>query len=211
MDLHDDLQKITKFFYQEQAKRELLDQNKKDLVKQKKHLDKDIDTLEKVSILFQKTAQYAREQGKVQIENLTTRSLNYIFKEDYKFIVELTEKRSSPWAEFYIEEKNENGTVKTRPEESKGGGIVDIVSLALRLSFLENFRPKIQGPLILDEPGKHVSEEYTFEIGDFLSEFSRQMNRQIIMITHNTHLAAIGDKTFVVEQNNGVSNVYVDS
>lgn len=207
MDLDKNLEDLKQFYYGEKARKELLIENKEALLKEKEVVEKEIDTLDKVSILFQKTAKYAREQGKIQIENLTTRSLNYIFKGDLKFVVDLDEKRNNPWAEFYIEETNENGIVKMRPEVSKGGGIVDIVSLALRMSFMENFRPRIEGPLILDEPGKHVSEEYNFDLGEFLSQFSDQMNRQIIMITHNSHLANIGDRTYTVTNENGLSKV----
>lgn len=209
MKLKDDLEILKTHYLEEKVRRDLLLEQKKDLKEEKKTLDEEVDTLEKVSILFQKTSKYARDQGKTQIENLTTRSLEYIFKEDYKFEIELSEKRSNPSADFYILEENENGQVRTKPELSKGGGIIDIVSLALRLSFMENYRPKIEGPLILDEPGKHVSEDFVHDIGTFLLEFSKQMDRQIIMITHDPHLAEIGDRTFVVSKNDGISQVQI--
>ncbi|MFB0972854.1 MAG: ABC transporter ATP-binding protein, partial [Neofamilia sp.] len=61
--------------------------------------------------------------------------------------------------------------------------------------------------LILDEPAKHVSEEFTFDIGEFLLQFSDQMNRQIIMITHNPHLASLSKSIYTVTQENGISKV----
>lgn len=205
--LEDNISLLKRHYYSENAKKQMLEKEEKSLVEEVEKLSDEVDTLEKVLILFQKTSQYAREQGKIQIENLATKSLRYIFDKDYKFEIEITEKRNNSSAEFFIVEENDNGIIKTKPDISKGGGIVDIVSLALRMSFLENSNPKIEGPLILDEPAKHVSEEYTFDIGDFLVQFSKQMQRQIIMITHNSHLASLSKNIYRVGQENGISIV----
>ncbi|NLW42664.1 MAG: ATPase [Tissierellia bacterium] len=205
--LEEKINLLKKHFYTENAKKEMFLEQEKIYDREVQSLLDEVDVLEKVLILFQHTSQYAREQGKIQIENLTTKSLRYIFDKDYKFEIDITEKRNASSAEFYVVEENENGKVKIKPEISKGGGIVDIVSLALRLSFLENSKPKIEGPLILDEPAKHVSEEFTFDIGEFLLQFSDQMNRQIIMITHNQHLASLSKNVYRVTQEGGISNV----
>ena len=84
---------------------------------------------------------------------------------------------------------------------------MDIVSLALRIAFLENHRPKMDGPLFLDEPGKHISDDYIFNMGEFVKECSRLFSRQIIMVTHNDYLTNICDKAFRVDIRNGISNV----
>lgn len=207
MDLIKDLALLKEHFYREETKKNILEEKKKSLDDSLEKIKKETDTLEKLTILFQKTSRYARNQGKTQIESLTTRSLKYIFKRDYDFQIEISEKRNTSSADFFVLEETDNGLVKTKPEISKGGGIVDIVSLALRMAFLENYRPKVEGPLILDEPAKHVSEEYIFDIGDFLLQFSQQMNRQIIMITHNNHLASLAKTSYKVSQEDGISHV----
>ena len=75
---------------------------------------------------------------------------------------------------------------------------MDIISLALRIAFLQVHKPKIEGPLILDEPAKHVSEDYIFNVADFLKRTSEMFNRQIIMVTHNNHLASISTNAYKV-------------
>lgn len=203
--LEKDIQELQKLYISEKTKKKMLEDTKDKLTDELLRLTNDVDVLEKVIILFQKSAEYAREQAKIRIETLTTNSLQYIFKSDYKFEVDIKDQRNAANAEFYIVEGNENGIVKTKPEISNGGGIVDIVSLALRLAFMENADPRINGPLILDEPAKHVSEEFTFDIGDYLIEFSKSTGRQIIMITHNPHLAALSDNIYKVSQVDGIS------
>lgn len=123
--------------------------------------------LEQVMILFQKTSHFAREQAKSQIEILVSKCLQYIFESNIDFQIEIDELRNKASAEFYVVNETADFFLKTKPEQSRGGGVVDIVSLALRISFMQTHKPTIEGPLILDEPAKHVSEDYIYNVGDF--------------------------------------------
>ena len=165
------------------------------------------DILEKVMSLFQMTSQFARDQAKNQIEALVTKCLQYIFDSSVEFQIELEELRNKASAEFYVVNNTKDFFLKTKPEQSRGGGVVDIVSLALRISFLQTHKPPISGPLILDEPAKHVSEEYIHNVGDFLKQTSEIFNRQVIMVTHNTHLAALSNSAYRVEYSGNTSIV----
>ena len=160
-----------------------------------------------VVFLLQKAADFSRNQATHQIEDIVTQSIAYIMQNSSRFIVDLSEKRGLPIAEFFVESDYGDYKVKTKPELSRGGGVVDIVSLALRIAFLENHRPKMDGPLFLDEPGKHISDDYIFNMGELLKECSRLFSRQIIMVTHNDYLTNICDKAFRVDIRNGISEV----
>lgn len=158
-----------------------------------------IELLEKVALVFQKTSEFAREQAKRQIETIVTKCLQYVFETNIEFEIELNELRNKANAEFYVVNEIDGLTIKTKPEISRGGGVVDIVSLALRIAFLQIHKPPIEGPLILDEPAKHVSEDYIYNVGEFLKQTSEMFNRQIIMVTHNQHLSAIGNNSYKVQ------------
>lgn len=183
--------------------KEQLESNNSKVIK----INLELDLLSKVSILFQKTSEFAREQAKSQIESLVTKCLQFVFDSDIKFLIEIEELRGKANAEFYVVNEVDDLLIKTKPELSRGGGVVDIVSLALRIAFLQIHKPKIQGPLILDEPAKHVSEEFVFNVADFLKQTSELFNRQIIMVTHNNHLAAIGTNAYKVELKGSISSV----
>lgn len=193
------LNQIRTFISREQGKKDkLLEQLHENKIQiEKIQLDQEL--LDKVIILFQKTSEFARNQAKKQIETLVTKCLQYIFETNMEFIIELDELRGKANAEFYVVNTNEDTVIKTKPELSRGGGVVDIVSLALRIAFLQIHKPRIEGPLILDEPAKHVSEDYIFNVGDFLKQTSEMFNRQIIMVTHNQHLSAISSKAYRVD------------
>ncbi|WP_096199434.1 ATPase [Bacillus sp. FJAT-45350] len=167
------------------------------------------DVYEKTRILLQQSAEYAREQAKQQIETLVTNALQYIFGPLFQFQIEIEQHGNKPVAEFYVVSDYEGTKIKTKPQEARGGGVVDIVTLALRVAIIETVQPKMNGPILLDEPGKHVSGEYIHFLYEFLKSLSTMFNRQIIMITHNHHLAESGDRSYEVDIRDGVSEVSV--
>lgn len=193
------LHQLRTFISREQGKKDKLLEQLHEKKKQIEKIQLDQELLDKVIILFQKTSEFARNQAKKQIETLVTKCLQYVFETNIEFIIELDELRGKANAEFYVVNTNDNTIIKTKPELSRGGGVVDIVSLALRIAFLQIHKPRIEGPLILDEPAKHVSEDYIFNVGDFLKQTSEMFNRQIIMVTHNQHLSAISSKAYRVD------------
>lgn len=163
--------------------------------------------LENVIILLRRASEYARDQARFQIEDLVTRCLQFIFESSMEFEVEFSESRNLPVAQFYVKSNYDGYSVKTKPQDSRGGGVVDIVSLALRVAFLEIHKPKVEGPLFLDEPGKHVSDDYIYNLGEFIKNTSMLFGRQIIMVTHNNYLAEMCDTTYTIDIRNGVSYV----
>lgn len=196
--LNKTIEELKDYTSREMGKKEKLDEQLNAYLVDYSNINTQIDLLEKVIILFQKTSEFARNQAKTQIENLVTKCLQFIFESNVKFSIEIEDLRSKAHAEFYVIDETKDLQIKTKPELSRGGGVVDIVSLALRIAFLQIHKPKIQGPLILDEPAKHVSQEFISNVGEFLKQTSDMFDRQIIMITHDSYLAALSDNSYKV-------------
>ncbi len=201
------LKELSSYISRQEGRRDQLLELKSTYENDLTNILKEADLLEQVMILFQKTSEYARSQAKNQIENLVTKCLQYVFESNVEFRIEIDELRNKANAEFYVINDTPDFFLKTKPEQSRGGGVVDIVSLALRISFMQTHKPSIEGPLILDEPAKHVSEEYIYNVGDFLRQSSSMFNRQIIMVTHNSHLAALSEDAYRVELTGTESSV----
>lgn len=209
-ELDQNLSKLNNKILSDEGKIEILNDQLEKIEKKLEDKEKYSEVLTQVSLLFQKTSEFAREQSKRQIEDTVTKCLQFIFETDIEFLIELSEARSVPIAEFYVQSNySECYSIKTKPEIARGGGVVDIISLALRIAFLQQNQPILSGPLILDEPGKHVSNDYIFNLGEFLKQSSNVFNRQIIMVTHNPHLSQISDKAFQVKNKKGISEVSV--
>lgn len=188
----------------QKAKRDLLEKQRVTAVTAKEDAETQLGIFDKVQILLQKTSDYARRQAKERIEAIVSEALNVVFGGSHRFAIELSLKSNQPVAEYFLND----GTVITKlekPDYDRGGGKIDVITLALRLAIGE--MEGIQGPLLLDEVGKHISREYTANVAYFLKEYGEQFNRQVVLITHNSDLAEIGDLGLAVTCRNGVSEV----
>ncbi|SJZ31206.1 AAA family ATPase [Selenihalanaerobacter shriftii] len=208
--LEENLAKIKKEYHTRKGKRDQLLADKKDRKIKVESLTESIDTFEQTRILLQKTSKYAREQARQQIESLVTKALQYIFGPKFSFEIEIEEKRGRPHIDFYVVSSYEDRRLKNNPQTARGGGIVDVVSLALRIAILESYHPKVAGPIVLDEPAKHVSDEYLVNVAQFLKHVNQLFSRQVIIVTHKNHLSEIGDEAFRIELEKGISNLVTD-
>lgn len=193
-------------FYTKKGKYETLLNTKARLLEDKDRISDEIDVFTQARLLLSESSKYAKEQIKSQIENMVTHGLQYVFGEDKRFEIEIVELKNKTEAEFYVVSTQDGVEVKTKPQDSRGGGVVDIVSLILKVAILESYSPKIEGPIILDEPAKHVSDEYIEKVGEFLSQITQYFGRQVIMVTHNFHLSELADVKYEVVQENGISS-----
>nr|WP_243116406.1 ATPase [Fonticella tunisiensis] len=194
-------------YYKEKGKMENIIEQIKDNEKKLNEIKLKSDRLLQVKLLFQNVSHFAREQSKRQMEHLVTQCLQYIFDPSFEFRIEIVEKANRIEGEFYVVSKVNGQEIVTRPQDSRGGGVVDVISLAIRIAMMQISEPKIQGPLILDEPAKHVSEDYIMNVADFIKQVSSIFKRQIIMVTHNNHLLESADVCYRVELKDGVSIV----
>lgn len=163
--------------------------------------------LDKARIFLMKSAEYQREKIKTEFENIVTQALQYIMEEEIYFEIDIKEVRGRAEAEFLIKSVRDGVVTRTGIETSRGDGVADIVGLALDIAKIQCANPKNEGPLILDEPAKQVSDEHIENIGRFLKDISEAFNRQIIMITHNRKLTEMGDTKYEVRLDGTVSKV----
>jgi hypothetical protein len=166
--------------------------------------EKNLGVNDLVQILLQKTSDYARQQAKSRIEDIVTSALTVVFGQGYRFWIDLVVRANRPEADYWLE-KDGVATKLEPPDYDRGGGVADVISMALRLAVAE--LDGVKGAFWLDEIGKHVSAEYAADVAFFLKEYSQKFNRQIILITHNTTLAEAGEVSIGVTQKAGRSEV----
>ena len=151
-----------------------------------------LDKLEEAGMVLEKLSEKQRLEACEKLEGLCTFALQYSMSDDLEAKIEVTRLRGKPAAQLYI--VNKKTGVMSTPIDSNGGGIVDIVSTALRYIVAEVWTdPEIDGPIILDEAYKHLSKEYTPLIADFLKKISVDFDRQTIMSTHNDYISQTAD------------------
>lgn len=141
-------------------------------------------------VLVESAGRTARDTVSNRLAEVVTFALQSVFGSDYRLDVFNTLKRNAVWTDFAVGGGGSNSTVQPDPPlDTRGGGVVDVVSLALRSVFLELFSPRIDGPLILDEPTKHLSKRFSGRAAELLRALSERTGRQIILVTHDSELA----------------------
>jgi len=186
-----------------------LEQVEKDLSRKKVELtvleQRQID-IEAAQVLLQVTAQETQDGLRVHLEDIVQVALDTCFPGEYTFKILFELKRGSTVCEMYLED--ESG-FKLNPMTASGGGLVDVISLALRLAVWTLSKP--DNVIVLDEPFKFLSANLRPLAGEILQNMSEKLGLQIIMVTHDPILIEIADRTFSVKKNRkGISKVKVE-
>ena len=133
---------------------------------------------------------------------MVSSALAAIWDDPYEFKLEFVQKRNKTEAELWIVREGE----KMKPLDASGGGVVDVLSLALRMAFWSLDKTK-RPLLLLDEPLKMLSKNKAKLAMEMLQMLSSKLGIQILMVSHNEEFIAGADKQFRVSLKNGVSIV----
>lgn len=144
-----------------------------------------------VLALLDLAAGHARDEALARAEEMVVRALGFVFDVPMEFKITVRDEQE-PAADLNVH----------------GGGVADVVSLALRVAFLEVARPMVPGPLVLDEPAQQVSHRFLSRVARLLKGFSDSFGRQLIVTTHNQPLSGTADAVFVLRMEAGTSTVH---
>lgn len=171
--------------------------------------EKAIKLHEELSAIFIDSAKIMRDKAKTHFEKIVTDALQFVSQDSTcKFVIEESMVRGKPAYEFYIETLVNGEVCRKKPEESCGGGFIDIISVTAKVAYLKIFsNPKIMNVCFqMDEPGKMISEQMSVKFAEYIKFLGKQFGLQIIMVTHNENIAVIANDTIVVTKNrNGIS------
>lgn len=163
---------------------------------------------EKALALINETSKVAREKAVKHLEDIVTNALQYIHEEKCRFAIELGQERGVPAARFYVVTEVNGEESYQDPQDACGGGFVDVISTVLRYAYIKaNNDIKTSNVIILDEPGKCVSSDASVKFAEFIKKIGELFDKQTIMVTHNSSLENIADKTLLVNKVRGTSNI----
>lgn len=149
-------------------------------------------------------AEWMREKIKIKLETLVNSALSIVFP-DKQMEFKLISKRTKTGLQYetYIET---NGTL-TPVFDAKGGGVLDIITIALRISYLKLYQGQVEQVLFLDEPFKNLDKERIHNAVAWLSRISKELNIQLIMVTHIEELSNAAENLYRVTNVDNVSQV----
>lgn len=159
---------------------------------------------EEVKAFFIAAGSRAQQQIKDQIEDWATLALQSTFDRPYKLVLSFGERRGQPECDLGVVEGDGE---PFDPTKEQGGGLADVLSLALRTILWAMGSPQTSPFFGWDEPGTNVSLGFQPTYSQVIHEISEELHIQFLIVTHESRLAMAADKIFVVEKVDGVSGV----
>jgi DNA repair exonuclease SbcCD ATPase subunit len=187
-----------------EARRDQLLEQKAQAERDKDEADRQLTRQKMKLVLAQYTSEYARQQARGRVEDLVSEALNVVYGGAHRFIIDLGVERGQPVTKYWLDD-GEVLTLLEKPDYDRGGGKIDVITIALRLGLAE--LEGVTGPILLDEVGKHIDREAAVNVAYFLKTYCETMQKQIILITHNTDLEAAADAVIKVTRKNGIAEV----
>lgn len=158
---------------------------------------------ERARVILQQVAANMQKSLEFHIANVVTMALASVFDDPYEFKVQFETRRNQTEVDFFF---LRNGN-EIDPIDNSGCGAIDVAALALRMAVwnISNSRAL----LILDEPMKFLSRDMQSRCSALLSDLSKQLDIQLLMVTHISELIEEADRIFQVKLVNGVSKITV--
>jgi DNA repair ATPase RecN len=150
--------------------------------------------VEQAQALLQTTAKRTQGQLKFHVQALVQNALDAVFPATYIFKVEFELRRGQTEMDIWLDKDGE----QISPMDAAGGGVVDVITFALRVVAWSLSRSS--PVLVLDEPFKWVSAGLRPVCGEILRGIADKLGLQIIMVTHDPELVEQADRIFVVDQ-----------
>ena len=158
----------------------------------RQELEQRKEAIDELVLAVQKAARDTQDQLRVRIEDVVQSSLDAVFPGSYTFRTEFVARRGRTELDMWLDK---DGT-RMDPLDSNGGGVVDVLSLALRVCCLTmSMNARV---LLLDEPFKFIRGRARQRLGDMLSRLSRKLGIQVIMVADVSDTGIIPDRQFRV-------------
>ncbi len=121
-----------------------------------------------------------QQQIEIHIGSLVTTALDFVLpNNDYKFKMKFIERRGQIECDLMLEKDGEI----LDPVSSVGGGVVDVISFALRMASIHILKGLIRPVVLLDEPFKHLSNDKQGRAALMLHTLSKKLGVQVIYIS----------------------------
>lgn len=201
--LKDDFSRLLKHksFLEEQVK--FLTSQVSQLEKQAEDLSQRKILLKKVDLAFEDLVRRRTAGSLTSIETLVGEGLTTIFGRPYEFKIEPTTKRNTMYYSFHLVEDGN----KISPMEAKGGGVIAIISILLRIVTILISKPEMQRFLVLDESLAQLSKEYVSNAAHFFKTLGKELGFTILVVSHDSEFIDHGEAIYRIEKDGKYATV----
>jgi hypothetical protein len=160
--------------------------------------------IEQSAIILQIVSQQTQSQLSFYISDMITAAIEAVFPQDrFAFQMEFVQRRGKTEADMFLADTKGN---RIKPSDAEGGGLIDIVSFALRIC-LWSLTKNSRAVMILDEPLKFLSRDLLPKAGELVKTLSEKLGLQIIMVSHLDELIEEADKVIGFKKIKGISAI----
>lgn len=133
---------------------------------------------------------------KNKLENITNAALKNIFPDkEMSFRVKANHTKRGVFYDLYIET---NG-VPTNLFDAKGGGVLDVVNMCLRITYIMKKKGLLRQVILMDEPFKNLDVERVTLASLWLKQVSETFGIQFLVVTHIPSLILSSNDTGNIE------------
>jgi len=186
-----EFERIKKRFHELQGEKNYLESKLTDVIEQLEFQEVRLDNAKKAREIVQIVAQKTLQNLEFHISKLVTMALRAVFNNPPEFVVHIEVRRNQVECDLLL---LDNGA-EIKPEDGFGGGVLDVVSFALRITYWS--LNKNRHTLILDEPFKFVSPDLQYKVSDMIKLLAEKLQLQIIMVSHAEDINVAADRTFL--------------
>lgn len=180
------LTKTSQYLKQARSEKDYLLRKQKEIAVSLSEVREAIQNTKRSQEIVQDLVESIQNKVHSQIAGIATSCLKSIFGEDsYSLEIRFEKKRGRTEARLVLCRGGEEFDTLS----SCGGGVVDVVSFALRVSALILSRPAKRRFLCLDEPFKHLSPEYSEKVREMLCSLSDRLDIQFLIVTHSQEIS----------------------
>ena len=139
-------------------------------------------------------AKDTQQQLEMRITNIVTMALAAVFPDPYEFKLVFNERRNQTEADLLLVRNGE----ELSPVDGAGGGVLDVVSFALRIAVL--LMSGYRRVIILDEPFRHLSADLQSKASEMMKMLSDKLGIQFIMVSHEEGIIDCADNIINIKK-----------
>ena len=191
---------IQNFVLERKQRKAILEEQLRDKDDKLSSMQKEYDALVETRRIISEAARITQLQFKGFVETLVTMAIQTVFPEQgYKFVMEFDLKANRSEIALLVQQGEKE---PYNPEDEQGGGLLDIISFALRVVMWSLERPRSRAIFVMDEPFRYCGR-LTPLAGNMAKEISKKLGIQILMVTHEDSLSEIADRSWQVKREKG--------
>lgn len=164
----------------------------KEAVQKRKDIEKEIQISEKAQAIISAVAKTTQSELEYRITEPVSLALTAVYDKDpYKMVADF-KIAGRGTTECYLGFERNGNIVK--PVDGSGGGTIDVASFSLQVGSWSLKKPRSRNVLLMDEPAKWVQRDKVPLFGQMITEISREMEMQFIIISHIPELIDCADR-----------------